>query len=89
MGSLLPLPAHASSRPWPRSGEALWSSLLLGRGEGSGAHSVCRELQAEESLARQAVQLLMEASREDEAADHAMLAMLAVLGKWLDGGTLS
>lgn len=88
LGSLLPLPTHVSSRLWPRSGD-LWSSLLLGRGEGSRAHSVCKELQAEESLARQAVQLLTDASREDEAADHAMLAMLAVLGKWLDGGTLS
>lgn len=88
LGSLLPLPTHVSSRLWPRSGD-LWSSLLLGRGEGSRAHSVCKELQAEESLARQAVQLLTDASWEDEAADHAMLAMLAVLGKWLDGGTLS
>lgn len=88
MGSLLPLPAHASSRLWPRSGDR-WSSLLLGRGEGSRAHSVCKELQAEELLALQAVQLLTEASREDEATDHAMLATLAVLEKWLDGGTLS
>lgn len=50
---------------------------------------MCKELQAEELLARQAVQLLMEASREDEAIDHAVLATLAVLERWLDGGTLS
>lgn len=51
---------------------------------------MCKELQAEESLARQAVQLLMEASREEEAADHPVLAVLAVLEKWLGGGgTLS
>ena len=47
------------------------------------------ELQAEELLARQAVQLLTEASREDEATDHDVLATLAVLENWLDGGTLS
>lgn len=88
MGSLLPLPTHASSKLWPRSGDG-WPSLLLGRGEGSSAHSVCKELQAEELLARQAVQLLMEASREDEATDHAVLTTLAVLERWLDGGTLS
>lgn len=88
MGSLLPLPTHASSRLWPRSGD-WWPSLLLGRGEGSRAHSVCKELQTEELLARQAVQLLTEASREDEATDHAVLATLAVLDKWPDGGTLS
>lgn len=50
---------------------------------------MCKELQAEELLARQAVQLPMEASREDEATDHAVLATLAVLERWLDGGTLS
>jgi hypothetical protein len=50
---------------------------------------VCKELQAEELLARQAVQLLTEASREDEATDHDVLATLAVLENWLDGGTLS
>jgi hypothetical protein len=88
LGSLLPPPTPASSRLWRRSGD-LQSSLLLGSGEGSRAHSVCRELQADESLARQAVQLLTEASREDEAADHAVLAMLAVLGKRLGWGTLS
>lgn len=84
MGSLLlPPPTPASSRLWPRSRD-LWSSLLLGSGEGSRAHSVCRELQVDESLARQAVQLLMEASREDN-----VLVTLTVLGKRLGGGTLS
>lgn len=74
------------SRPWSRSGD-LCPSLLLGTGEGSRAPSVCRELQAEESLARQAVQLLTEALAE--ASDHGMLATLDVLGKRLGGGTLS
>lgn len=50
---------------------------------------MCKELQAEESLARQAVQLLTEASWDDEATDHPVLAMLAVLETWLEGGTLS
>lgn len=53
---------------------------------------MCKELQAEELLARQAVQLLTEPPAEapqDEAPDHAMLATLGVLGRRLAGGTLS
>lgn len=81
-----------SSGPRPRSGD-LRSSLLLGKGEGSRPPSVGRELQADESLARQAVQLLSEApadASQEEAPDHAVLATLGVLGKRpLGGGTLS
>lgn len=91
LGSLLLRQVPTSSWLWPRSGD-LWSSLLLGKGEGSRLASVCRELQAEESLARQAVQLLIESLVEGsqaEAPDHAMLATLGVLGKRLGGGTLS
>jgi len=54
---------------------------------------VCRELQADESLARQAVQLLIEPradASQEEAPDHAVLATLGVLAKRpLGGGTLS
>lgn len=91
LGSLLLRQVPSSSWLRPRSGD-LRSSLLLGKGEGSRPASVCRELQAEESLARQAVQLLMEPPAEasqEAAPDHAMLATLGVLGKGLGGGTLS
>lgn len=53
---------------------------------------MCRELQAEESLARHAVQLLTEPLAEasqEETPDHGRLATLGVLGKELCGGTLS
>lgn len=92
LGSLLLMQVPTSSRPRPRSGD-LRSSLLLGKGEGSRAPSVCRELQADESLARQAVQLLIEPradASQEEAPDHAVLATLGVLAKRpLGGGTLS
>lgn len=91
LGSLLLRQVPTSSRLRLRSGN-LWSSLLLGKGEGSRLSSMCRELQTEESLARQAVQLLREPPAEasqDEAPDHAMLATLGVLGRRLSGGTLS
>lgn len=91
LGSLLLRPMPTSSRLRPRSGD-LHSSLLLGKGEGSRAPSKCRELQAEESLARQAVQLLTEPPAEasqEEAPDHAVLDTLGVLGTRLGAGTLS
>lgn len=90
LGSWLLLsPTPASSKSQAGSGD-LWSSpLLLRSRDGSRAHSVCRELLADELLALQAVQLLMEASRGDEAGDHMVLATLAMLGKRLGGGTLS
>ena len=91
LGSLLLMQAPTLSRPWSRSGD-LHSSLLLGTGEGSRAPSVWRELQAEESLALHAVQLLTEPLAEaspEEAPDHGMLATLGVLGKGLGRGTLS
>lgn len=85
LGSLLLMQGPAPSRPRPRSAH-LWSSLLLGNGEGS------RELQADESLALQAVQLLSEALTEaspEEAPDPAVLAPLGVLAPGPAGGTLS
>lgn len=88
---LLLKPVTTSSRLWPRSG-VRWSSLLLGKGEGSRGLFVCRELQADESLFRQTEQLLMELPAEapqEEAIDQAVLDMLGVLGKELVGGTLS
>lgn len=91
LGSLLLGQRPTSSRLWPRSGD-LWSSLLLGKGEGSEAPSVSRELQAEESLARQAVQLLMEPPAEaskEKVPDHTELDTLGVLGMRLAAGTLS
>ena len=53
---------------------------------------MCRELQAEESLARHAVQLLTEPladASQEETPDHGRLTTLGVLGKELCGGTLS
>ena len=91
LGSLLLMQAPTPSRPWSRSTD-LCSSLLLRTGEGSRAPSTCRELQAEESLARHAVQLLTEPLAEasqEETPDHGRLATLGVLGKELCGGTLS
>lgn len=87
---LLLRPVPSSSRLWPRSGDRR-SSLLLGKGEGSRGPSVWRELQADESLALQAEQLLTEPAEapQEEAADQAVLATLGVLGKGLAGGTLS
>ena len=89
---LLLMQLPPSSRPRPRSGD-LRSSLLLGKGEGSRAPSVCRELQTDESLARQAVQLLTEplaGASQEEAPEHAVLATLGVLEtRPLGGGTLS
>lgn len=88
LGSLLLIQVPASSKPWPTPGD-LWPMLLLGKREGS----VCRELQGDESLARQAVQLLTEPwadTSQEEVPDHAVLATLGVLGKRLLGrGTLS
>lgn len=91
LGSLLLGQRPTSYRQRPRSGD-LRSSLLLGKAEGSRAPSVSRELQAEESLARQAVQLLMEPPAEaskEEGPDHTELDTLGVLGKRLAAGTLS
>lgn len=54
-------------------------------------HSVLRELRAEESLARQAGQLLTESITEisHDDVDHVVLAILCVLRERLDEGTLS
>lgn len=54
-------------------------------------HSVWRELKTEESLARQAGQLLTESTTEisHDDVDHVVLPILCVLRERLDEGTLS
>lgn len=85
--SLLLLQASNLSRLFSRSAvlTSLWDS------EPWVTHSVFRELKVEESLARQAGQLLTESITEisQDDVDQVVLAMLCVLRDRLDEGTLS
>lgn len=85
--SLLLLQASNLSMLFSRSTvlSSLWDS------EPWVTHSVFRELRAEESLARQAGQLLTESITEisQDDVDQVVLAMLCVLRDRLDEGTLS
>lgn len=87
--SLLLLLLHASNPSMLFSRSAVLISLW--DSEPWVTHSVLRELKVEESLARQAGQLLIVSTTEisHDDVDHVVLAILCVLRDRLDEGTLS